>query len=69
MPVTSVTKRVLIDVVNGEIVKLPEEFQMCSNDFDIDRQKTQLNMLQILSQSDTQLLLLHTKQITMRYDF
>ena len=44
MPVTAVTKRVLIDVANGEIVKLPEEFQMCSNDFDVDRLKTQLNI-------------------------
>ena len=34
-----------MDVTNGEIIKLPEEFQMCSNDFDVDRLKTQLNML------------------------
>ena len=45
MPVAAVTKRVLVDVANGEKVKLPEEFQMCSYDFDVHRPKTQLNML------------------------
>ena len=69
IPVATTTKRVLVDSVIGEKVKLPEEFQMCSNDFDVNRQKPSLICCQILSQSDTQLLLYIPSKLLMRDDF
>ena len=35
----------MLTIDNSEKIKLTEEFQMCSNEFDVNNLKTQLNML------------------------
>ena len=45
MPVAVVIGIVLIKAANSEKVELPDEFQMYSNDIDLDRLNTQLSML------------------------